>query len=71
MTQSSPRFSEVGLTTGVRVRYAEMGSPSAPAVLLLHGFTDSWFSYSSVLPGLAETHHVFALDDCLKFVSAG
>jgi pimeloyl-ACP methyl ester carboxylesterase len=59
---SEPRFADVQLATGVRLRYAELGDSSAPPMILLHGYTDSWFSYSRVLPLLAARHHVFALD---------
>jgi hypothetical protein len=37
----SPRFSDVTLATGVRLRYAEQGDPRGPAVVLLHGYSDS------------------------------
>jgi pimeloyl-ACP methyl ester carboxylesterase len=57
-----PRFADVQLATGVRLRYAELGDPGVPPMILLHGYTDSWFSYSRVLPTLAARHHVFALD---------
>jgi non-heme chloroperoxidase len=58
----APRFADVRLSTGVRLRYAELGDPSTPPLILLHGYTDSWFSYSRVLSPLAARHHVFALD---------
>jgi len=32
------------------------------AVLLLHGYTDSWFSFARVFSGLARHYHVIALD---------
>ena len=57
-----PRFADVRLSTGVRLRYAEAGDPAAPPVILLHGYTDSWFSWSRVLPPLAARHRVYALD---------
>jgi pimeloyl-ACP methyl ester carboxylesterase len=31
-------------------------------VIRLHGYTDSWFSFSRVLPLLAATYQVYALD---------
>ena len=58
----APRFADVRLASGVRLRYAERGRAAGMPVILLHGFTDSWFSYSRVLPALAATHHVYALD---------
>jgi non-heme chloroperoxidase len=57
-----PRFSDVQLSTGVRLRYAEQGDAAGHPVILLHGYTDSSFSFSRVLSSLAETYHVFALD---------
>ena len=34
----TPRFADVTLATGVRLRYAEQGDRSGPAVILLHAF---------------------------------
>jgi pimeloyl-ACP methyl ester carboxylesterase len=56
------RFADVQLRTGVRLRYAEQGDPHGEAVILLHGLTDSWFSFSRILPLLPSSLHVFALD---------
>ena len=30
-------------------------------MILLHGYTDSWFSYSRVLPFISPNHHTYAL----------
>jgi len=38
------------LATGVRLHYADQGDPNGEAVILLHGYSDSWFSFSRVLP---------------------
>jgi non-heme chloroperoxidase len=57
-----PRFADATLPSGVRLRYAELGDPAHHPLILLHGYTDSWFSFSRVLPELAETFHVYALD---------
>ena len=57
-----PRFADGHLATGVRLRYAEQGDPAAQPLILLHGYSDSWFSYSRVLTGLARRHRVYALD---------
>ncbi len=56
------RFADAHLTTGVRLRYAEQGNPRGHPVILLHGYSDSWFSYSRVLPLIHEKYHVYALD---------
>ena len=37
-------------TTSVRLHYAEQGDRTGEAFVLLHGYSDSWFSFSRVLP---------------------
>ena len=59
---TEPRFSAVNLKTGIRLTYAEQGEEGRPILILLHGITDSWFSFSTVLSSLAESFHTFALD---------
>jgi pimeloyl-ACP methyl ester carboxylesterase len=59
---ANPRFADVRLSTGVRLRYLEQGDPAGRPVILLHGLTDSWFSFSRVLPGISKAHRVYALD---------
>jgi non-heme chloroperoxidase len=49
------------LSTGVRLHYAEQGDPTGEAIVLLHGYSDSWFSFSRVLPLLSPSYHAFAL----------
>src|SRR5918992_3764076 len=49
------------LSTGVRLHYAEQGDPSSEAIVFLHGYSDSWFSFSRVLPLLSPEYHAFAL----------
>jgi pimeloyl-ACP methyl ester carboxylesterase/Flp pilus assembly protein TadD len=56
------RFADVRLKTGVRLRYAEQGDPAGQPIILLHGYTDSWFSFSRVLPLLSAKYKVYALD---------
>ena len=51
------------LSTGVRLHYAERGDPTGEAILFLHGYSDSWFSFSGVLPLLSPEYHVFALTE--------
>ena len=43
-------FHEARLPSGVRLRYVDQGPVTGPAVLMLHGYTDSSFSFSRVLP---------------------
>jgi non-heme chloroperoxidase len=50
------------LKTGVRLRYAYQGDPNGIPVIMLHGYTDSWFSYSAILPLMDQKYRVYVLD---------
>jgi non-heme chloroperoxidase len=56
------RFATQRLTSGPLVHYAEQGDPSGEVLLFLHGWPDSWFSFSRVLPSLPASYHAYALD---------
>jgi pimeloyl-ACP methyl ester carboxylesterase len=58
----APPLREVRLAGGPRLSYVDQGPPDAPALILLHGFTDSWFSFSRVLPLLSTRYRVVAID---------
>jgi pimeloyl-ACP methyl ester carboxylesterase len=47
---------------GVRVFYRAAGDPSAPVVLLLHGFPASSFMFRELIPRLADEYRVIAPD---------
>lgn len=49
---------------GVRLHVAEAGnrSPDRPSLLLVHGWPQHWFCWRHVMPALAQTHHVVAID---------
>jgi non-heme chloroperoxidase len=55
------QFATTQLSTGVRLHYAERGDRAGEAIIFLHGYSDSWFSYSRVLPLLSPEYHAFAL----------
>lgn len=57
-----PSFAEIQLSTGVRMRYVAQGNPDGRPVILLHGYSDSWFSWSRVLPLFPADLRVYALD---------
>jgi pimeloyl-ACP methyl ester carboxylesterase len=57
-----PGTGEVRLSTGVRLRYVEQGDPAGHPVLLLHGYTDSSYSFSLVQPLFDRRYRTFALD---------
>jgi pimeloyl-ACP methyl ester carboxylesterase len=61
--------SEIPVTTvrrveadGVQVFYRAAGDPSAPVVLLLHGFPSSSFMFRELIPRLANDYRVIAPD---------
>jgi pimeloyl-ACP methyl ester carboxylesterase len=47
---------------GLRLRYLEWGEASAPAILLLHGFSSTALAWRNVGEALASRYHVVALD---------
>jgi non-heme chloroperoxidase len=59
--EESIRFARTSLSTGVRLQYAERGDPMGEAIVFLHGYSDSWYSFSRVLPLLSLSYHAFAL----------
>jgi pimeloyl-ACP methyl ester carboxylesterase len=56
------RFNNVRLKTGVRLRYATQGKASGRPIIMLHGYPDSSFSYSRVLPLLSVNYRIYVLD---------
>lgn len=56
-------FPEQSVDLGeVTLNYAQAGSPSNPALLLIPGQTESWWGYEKAMPLLARDFHVFAVD---------
>jgi non-heme chloroperoxidase len=55
------RLARTPLTTGPTLHYAEQGDRSWEPIIFLHGYSDSWFSFSRVLPLLSSEYHAFAL----------
>jgi len=56
------RFATIPIATGPHLHYAEHGDPQGEPIVFLHGWPDSWFSFSRVLPLLPERLHAFAPD---------
>ena len=46
----------------LNIRYAELGDPAKPTVLLLHGVPENLQAWYAVAPLLAEKYHVLAVD---------
>jgi non-heme chloroperoxidase len=55
------QFATMRLSTGSRLHYAERGDPTGEAIIFLHGYSDSWFSFSCVLRLLSPEYHAIAL----------
>jgi non-heme chloroperoxidase len=54
-------FATERLATEVTLHYAERGNREGEAIIFLHGYSDSWFSFSRMLPLLSATYHAFAI----------
>jgi pimeloyl-ACP methyl ester carboxylesterase len=46
---------------GTRLHYVSAGADGSP-ILLVHGFPESWWAFHKLIPLLAATHRVFAVD---------
>ena len=46
---------------GTELHYVSAGRAGSP-ILLVHGFPESWWAFHKVIPLLARTHRVFAVD---------
>ncbi|GAA1284869.1 alpha/beta hydrolase [Pseudonocardia aurantiaca] len=60
--RSQPRSATVDVATGVRLHYMEQGDPNGEVIVFVHGWPDSWYSFSRVLHHLPERYHAYALD---------
>ena len=58
---SSAEPKSVALPGRTSLSYVEQGDTSGVPVILLHGVTDSWFSFAPVLPHLPASIHAFAV----------
>ena len=57
----TPAIRSIKLANGVRLHYAEQGDAGGMPVVMLHGITDSWRSFESVMAHLPASLRVFAL----------
>lgn len=51
----------ISLPTNVKLEYVEQGDPNGVPVIFLHGISDSWHSFESVLKYLPRHIHAFAI----------
>ena len=57
----NPDVTRIRVSDEIVLDCAERGDPQAPAVLLVHGYTDSWRSYEPLLAALPATYRVIAV----------
>jgi non-heme chloroperoxidase len=55
-------FATVSLSTDVTLHFAEHGDRAREAIIFLHAYVDSWFTFSRMLPLLSSEYHAFAPD---------
>ena len=60
--RAAPRRANLRIGTGPRLHYVEFGAADGDPVLFLHGWPDSWFSFSRVLPLLPHSIRAIAID---------
>ncbi|HEY0751704.1 MAG TPA: alpha/beta hydrolase, partial [Chitinophagaceae bacterium] len=51
----------IPLSTGVELEYAEQGIDGSTIIIFLHGITDSWHSFETVLSYLPDDLHAIAI----------
>jgi len=56
------RFANARLESGLRLHYAERGPAGGDPIVFVHGWPDSWFSFSRVLSLLTEDLRGIAFD---------
>jgi len=52
-----PDFRFIELSTGIKMRYARLGNPGGIPIVLIHGATDSYYSYSQTAAYLADKNY--------------
>ena len=57
----TPDVKILKLSNGVSLQYAEQGERSGVPIIFLHGLTDSWLSFKSVMDLLPMEIHAFAI----------
>jgi non-heme chloroperoxidase len=56
------RFANIRIATGPLLHYAEQGNAGGEAIVFLHGWPDSWFSFSRVAEWIPEGYRALLLD---------
>lgn len=56
------RFADIKIATGPRLHYVERGNDSGDALVFLHGWPDSWFSFSRVAERISDRYRTLMID---------
>src|SRR5688572_13692985 len=56
------RIANSRIATGTRLHYAEYGDAGGEAIVCLHGWPDSWFSFSRVVEKIPEHYRALLID---------
>jgi flagellar biosynthesis regulator FlbT len=57
--ESVPTFATISLKTGVKLHYAAQGNETGQPIIMLYGYSDSWFSFSRIMPLLDRNYRVY------------
>lgn len=61
-TATGLREGSTQLSTGIRIHHVDHGDPQGAPVVMLHGYSDSSFSFSQLMPLIDPAYRVHALD---------
>lgn len=59
---STGKSAKLKLKTGISMSYQELGDPKGPALILVHGYGDSSFSFSRTAPMLDQRYRIIIPD---------
>lgn len=59
--EEMPKVRSIEVRNGVTLEYVEQGTQSGIPLILLHGYTDSWHSFETVMRELPANLHVYAI----------
>ena len=55
-------MNNITIATGPRIHYVEQGNAGGDAIVFLHGWPDSWFSFSTVAKQMPERYRTLLID---------
>ena len=49
-------------SNGVKIHFAALGKPSAPLIVMIHGFPDFWYTWRDQMDALSKDYYAVAID---------